>query len=143
MKPSVKQRAKNLLNSANLRKTQPRILVLKALINANRPLTAEQITSDITTNIPNKVTIYRILESFLSASLIHKVFLNQRAWHFELADNCTENQCHPHFTCTSCDKTHCLTEISIPMAKSPHKGFLINHQSTQLKGLCPQCNPSM
>ncbi|MHC4464097.1 MAG: hypothetical protein ACYS30_22105, partial [Planctomycetota bacterium] len=66
-------------------------------------------------------------------------FMAKRAQHFELAHKCSENQCHPHFTCTSCGSTHCLTEMSPPMAKSPHKGFVIHRQQVRLEGLCPAC----
>jgi Fe2+ or Zn2+ uptake regulation protein len=69
---------------------------------------------------------------------VHKAFLQNRTWHFELAENCT--QCHPHFTCTNCGDTHCLTEITLPMAKSPHRGFVIDRQRVQLEGVCPECN---
>ena len=87
----------------------------------------------------DKVTIYRTLESLLKVGLVHKAFIEKRACHYELAHNCTASQCHPHFTCTSCGKTHCLTEISLPMAKSPHKGFVIQRQQVRLEGLCPAC----
>jgi hypothetical protein len=30
--------------------------------------------------------------------------------------------------------------MSLPMAKSPYKGFVIGHQRVQLEGLCPKCN---
>jgi len=140
MKLSIKQKARNLLASAGLRITVPRLAVLEVLLRARKPQTANQIGIKLGGTSPNKVTIYRVLESLLEAGLVHKVFLRQRAWHFEPADNCTETQCHPHFTCTSCEKTHCLTEITLPMAKTPHKGFAIRHQRVQLEGLCPKCN---
>lgn len=143
MKPATSRKAKELLNSVNLRRTGPRLAVLTILLGAHKPRTTEQIAAKLASKAPNKVTIYRILESFLNVGLVHKAFLRQRTWHFELANNCSENQCHPHFTCTGCGDTHCLTETSLPMAKSPHKGFLIQHQRIQLEGLCPKCHPNL
>jgi hypothetical protein len=32
--------------------------------------------------------------------------------------------------------------MSLPMAKSPYKGFVIGRQRVQLEGLCPKCNPN-
>jgi len=142
MKPDIEQKARYLLRSTGLRRTGPRIAVLGALLKAQKPVTQDQIAAKLMPDAPNKVTIYRILESFLVAGLTHKAFLRKRIWHFELAHNCSENQCHPHFTCSDCGKTHCLTELSLPMAHSPHKGFVIQHQRVQLEGLCPQCNNS-
>jgi Fur family ferric uptake transcriptional regulator len=143
MKSEVKRKIESLLNSTNLRQTSPRIAVLSVLLSARKPRTAGQIAADLAPAGPDKVTIYRTLESFLAAGLVHKVFLQGRTWHFELARNCTETQCHPHFTCTSCGDMHCLTEISLPMAKSAPKGFVIGRQRVQLEGLCPKCSPNL
>ena len=90
MKPDIEQKIKNLLSSANLRRTGPRAAVLSVLLGARKPQTAQQIAAKLSHTTPNKVTIYRILESFLSAGLVHKVFLQQRSWHFELSHNCTK-----------------------------------------------------
>lgn len=143
MKKDRKQKAERLLTSVNLRCTRPRIAILNVLLGVKRPMTQEDIASKLGSDRPNKVTIYRTLEALVEADLVHKAFMSERTWHFELADNCTESQCHPHFTCTECSDTHCLPEISIPMAKSPYKGFNICHQQVQLEGLCPKCNPNV
>lgn len=139
MKSDLRLKAQTLLNSACLRLTRPRAAVLGVLLEAGKPVTHEQITAKLAATAPNKVTIYRVLESFVEAGIVHKAFLRERTWHFELADRCTEHQCHPHFTCTSCAQTHCLTGATVPMAKSP-RGFTILHQRVQLEGLCPACN---
>lgn len=140
MKTQIKEQVDKLLSSAKMKRTVPRRTILEVLLSANRPQTAYQIAAKLSHTTTNKVTIYRTLESFLGAGLVHKVFLQERCWYFELGHNCTENQCHPHFTCTSCGDMHCLTEISLPMAKSPYKGFIIDRQRIQLEGLCPKCN---
>ena len=134
------QKAREMLNYANLRRTRPRVAVLAVLLGARRPQTADEIAAKLAPPAPNRVTIYRILESLLHEGLVHKAFLEERTWHFELASNCTESQCHPHFTCTNCGETNCMTEITLPMTKSPGKGFVIQRQRVQLEGLCPKCN---
>ena len=139
MNAQIKNKARELLKSANLRCTQCRVSVLITLLDSDRPLTREQIADILACDAPNKVTIYRTLESLLRANLIHKAFVQDRTWHFEPAHNCTTDQCHPHFTCKNCNQTHCFTEMSMPMAQSPHNGFIIQHQKVQLEGLCPDC----
>jgi len=139
MKSDLRLKAQTLLNSADLRLTRPRLAVLGVLLEAGKPVTHEQITAKLAEAAPDKVTIYRVLESFVEAGLVHKAFLRDRAQHFELANRCTSSQCHPHFTCTSCDQTHCLTDTDMPMAKPP-AGFTILHQRVQLEGLCPNCS---
>jgi len=128
-----------ILKTAKLYRTECRTAILKLLLKANKPLSQDEIAQRLGKKRFNKVTIYRTLESFCEAGLLHKAFMQKRAWHFELAQDCTESQCHPHFTCTSCGKTHCLTGMTLPMASSPHKGFIIRRQQVRLEGLCPTC----
>lgn len=139
MKTETRQRIENLLMTANLRRTGPRVVILRVLLDAGRPLTQDQIAAELAPAIPNKVTIYRALESFCEAGLVHKAFIHQRAVHFELADKCTEKQCHPHFTCSKCGVTQCLTKLSFPLVKGLNKGFVVHRQQVRLEGLCPRC----
>jgi Fur family ferric uptake transcriptional regulator len=132
-------KAGEMLKAAKLYHTSGRIDILTVLMKAGKPLSQDQIAGLSGDKKFDKVTIYRTLERLLDAGLVHRAFMERRAWHFELANNCTEHQCHPHFTCTSCGKTHCLMEISMPMAKSPYKGFVIHRQQVRLEGLCPNC----
>jgi Fur family ferric uptake transcriptional regulator len=143
METALKRKAKKLLTSVKLRRTNPRVVILGLLIAVDKPMTQGQISARLGRDAPDKVTIYRALESFVRAGLVHRAFLQERVWHFELADDCTEQQCHPHFTCTSCGDTHCFTGVTMPMARSPEKGFVIGHQRVQLEGLCPKCNPNL
>ena len=138
-KPNLDTEAREMLRAAKLYCTRGRVAILKVLLKAPKPLSQEQIAQRSSIKRFDKVTIYRTLSSLLKVGLVHKAFMAKRAWHFELAHNCTESQCHPHFTCTNCGDTHCLTEISLPMAKSPHKGFFIHRQQVRLEGLCPAC----
>ena len=139
MKSNVDLKARRILKSARLYCTAGRVAVLRILLRANKPLRQDEIAGRLGNKRFDKVTIYRTLESLLEVGLVHKAFLDERARHFELARNCSETQCHPHFTCTSCGNTHCLTEMAIPKVKSTHKGFLIHRQQTRLEGLCPAC----
>ena len=139
MKAAIKRKASELLGSVKLRRTSPRVAILAVLLGADRPLAQQQIAARLRGRCPDKVTTYRNLETFVKAGLVHKAYLQDRKWHFELAHNCTESQCHPHFTCNNCSHTYCLPEMSLPMAKSPRKGFIIQHQQTRFEGLCPEC----
>jgi len=131
--------ARNMLKRARLYCTEARIAILKVLLLAARPLRQDQVAEQVAPPAMNKVTVYRTLESLVAAGLVHRAFTQDRAWYFELADHCTDRQCHPHFTCTHCGVTHCLTDISLPMARIPQRGFVIHRQQVQLEGLCPAC----
>ncbi|UCG56415.1 MAG: transcriptional repressor [Phycisphaerales bacterium] len=136
-KPSSQARA--MLKAAGLYCTEARMAILNVLIEAGGALSHDQMKQRLGKKHFNKVTIYRTLATLSNVGLVHKAFVDKRACYFELADNCTETQCHPHLTCTKCGSTHCLTEISLPMPKSPHKGFVIRRQQIRLEGLCPMC----
>jgi len=139
MTAKLDDKARQMLKRAKLYCTDARIAVLRALMETARPLRQDQITPQSTKATFNRVTVYRTLESLVEAGLVHRAFTQNRAWHFELADHCTEHQCHPHFTCTSCGVTHCLTDIALPMARIADKGFVISRQQVRLEGLCPAC----
>jgi Fur family ferric uptake transcriptional regulator len=134
-----KEKSDKLLKAAKLKRTQPRRMVLGVLLAADRPQTADEIITIIGKAGPNKVTIYRTLESFVETGLVHRAYVDGRGRHYEFADRCSERQCHPHFVCIDCGQTHCMTEISVPMATSPPAGFVIRRQQVRLEGLCPKC----
>jgi len=140
VKAELDDQARQMLKAAGLYCTEARIAILKVLMKSPRPMRQNQIAEQLADRNLNKVTIYRTLESLVDVGLVHRAFMHQRAWHFELAHHCSETQCHPHFTCLSCGQTHCLTGISMPMAASPYKGFVISRQQVRLEGVCPACH---
>lgn len=139
MTSPLRDKARQKLKDAELYCTEPRLAILQVLMQTARPLRQDQIAEPLTLRALNKVTVYRTLESLIEVGLVHRAFTYQRAWYFELADHCTEHQCHPHFTCTNCGVTHCLTDILLPMAKISQRGFIVNRQQVRLEGLCPAC----
>lgn len=129
-----------ILRQNGQRVTQSRAAILTVLINANRPMTSEQICTAIDDQEINKVTVYRNLEIFVDADIVHKAFVHDRSWHYELADNCSSHQCHPHFRCINCGRNHCFKNARPPMFEPSEPGFVIKHQKVQLEGLCPKCS---
>ena len=140
MKPTTEQKIEQLLKSANLRRTKPRIAALSVLLSADKPINQQEIADKAGVVAPDKVTIYRILETFIEAGIVHKAFIKDRTQHYELAHNCTKTQCHPHFTCKNCGTTNCLIGFSVPTVEGLKKGFVIHRQQVRLEGLCPACN---
>lgn len=139
MKSDIKLIIENLLQSANLHRTGPRAAIISVLMQAGKPLSQDQIAAKLGSAAPNTATIYRTLESFCGAGLVHKVFMHKRSVHFELANHCSDIQCHPHFTCKKCGVTQCLTKLSFPIVKGLKKGFVVHRQQVRLEGLCPRC----
>jgi len=152
MTEHLDDKARGMLHEANLYRTEARVAILSVLLKAAGPLRQDQIgvqVADQASKGPprqashlgslSKVTVYRTLDSLVEAGLVHRAFMHNRTWHFELADHCSQQQCHPHFTCTRCGVTQCMTDISLPLARIPRKGFVISRQQVRLEGLCPAC----
>ncbi len=139
MTDQLDDKARAMLKDARLYCTEARVAILTVLLETGRPLRQEDIGGQLEDRVMNKVTVYRTLDSLVGAGLVHRAFLHNRAWHFELADHCSAKQCHPHFTCTSCGVTRCMTDILLPMAKIPQEGYVISRQQVRLEGLCPAC----
>jgi Fur family ferric uptake transcriptional regulator len=140
MKSHTLKNVEKLLKQTGLRKTRQRIGILKVLARAKQPLTQEQIGNKLRKAAPNKVTIYRCLEDFIEAGLVHRAYLHDRTEHYELGDNCTELQCHPHFTCTNCGEIFCLKGLFPPLTKGLKKGFVVHRQQVRIEGLCSACS---
>lgn len=140
MTTSDKKKTLEILKNANLRQTHPRLAILEVLMEADGPITQQQITDSLSESAPDKVTIYRVLKCLMEKEIVHKAFVKKRTAFFELAHNCSKTQCHPHFTCTSCGKTFCIKNAKIPLAEINEEGFIITHQKVALEGLCPECN---
>lgn len=131
-------KAAALLNSVNLRQTQPRVAILTVLLTADAPLSQEQIAEQIGTAAPNKTTIYRNLMNLVDKDLVHKAYLEERTWHFELAHHCGRHQCHPHFTCSVCQQTQCLPEVAMPLVELP-EDYVMQRQQVRIEGICGDC----
>ena len=141
MKTQTKEKINKLLDSAKLKRTESRKKILDVLLKAASPQTADEIISAIGKSGPNKVTVYRTLESIVEAGIVHRAFIDGRSQYYELGNKCTEHQCHPHFVCSDCGRTLCLPEVSVPMVSNAPAGFVINRQKVRLEGLCPKCRP--
>jgi Fur family ferric uptake transcriptional regulator len=132
-------KTRHMLKETGLYCTRARMAVLGVLQAASSPLRQDQIAEQLADESFDKVTLYRTLESLTQVGLVHRAFVQKRACHFELADHCSEKQCHPHFTCVNCGVTHCLMNLNVPLAKVSHEGYVISRQQVRLEGLCPAC----
>ena len=129
-----------MLREAGLRRTVGRVAILEALGQAQRPLSKDEIVAILGKRRLNKTTIYRALEGFEQAGLVHRAYLEGRVGYYELAHRCTKQQCHPHFTCAGCGMTHCLLRARVPLVTGLDEGFVLHRQQVRLVGLCPKCN---
>lgn len=87
----------------------------------------------------DKVTIYRILQSFLDDGIIHKAISEDGNSYYFVCKTCKEVHFHNHyhFKCSQCGKVECINEeIEIKLPKN-YTSETINFWIT---GICSACN---
>jgi Fur family ferric uptake transcriptional regulator len=131
----------NLLENHQLKKTGPRLRVLSMLAAKNVATSQPDLESVI--GDVDRVTLYRILNTFEEKGIIHKIFdLNGTANYALCSSDCEENHHHDehlHFNCTSCNNVFCLDNLELPELKLP-AGFKLTALNFNATGLCPKCN---
>ncbi len=131
-----------LLKKHNLRKTSGRLSVLRCFLEYGKALSHGEV-QDLVGKKVDRVTLYRILQSFEEKGLLHKVPDDQVSVKYALCDHLhnvdhAHSDNHAHFKCNSCGDTVCLEESAIPNIPTP-KGFRVNESFLLLGGLCDQC----
>ncbi len=138
----MEQRARKLLDQAGLKKTPGRIAVLNCLLSEAQPLTQQDISDMLSDFQINEVSIYRSLEAFLRAGIVHRIEGVDQVWRFAISQGEPlggAGACHPHFVCTQCGKVECLTELEIPDITPGNSNYIVKSKEMVLKGSCEEC----
>jgi Fur family ferric uptake transcriptional regulator len=129
------------IRDKGLKATPARLSVIKALgINnlAYAHAELEQMFSDM-----DRVTLYRVLNDFEEAGLVHKIVDAAGITRFALCKHSCPDKHHAdehvHFNCHGCHKMFCLENVHAPQIKMP-AGFKATGLQTLIYGLCESCN---
>lgn len=128
-----------ILERKGVRVTSIRILVMKALTAASRPMSLSDLETVLDT--VDKSSIFRSLEAFEKHHAVHSIDDGTGSVKYEVCegeDECTVSDMHAHFYCEKCHKTYCLKEISAPVVDLP-EGFEMNSVNYIVKGTCREC----
>jgi|ERR1035437_6933730 Fur family ferric uptake transcriptional regulator len=133
--------AVEILQGHQLKKTSPRVAIIKALQSSSFPLSENEVKEHMG-EMYDRVTFYRSAQTLMESGIIHRI----------VADNVTVkyalNQCdnkhhheadHIHFYCQRCNALVCLNDIRIRPYKLPN-GYTIQECDVIIKGLCDKCN---
>ncbi len=129
-----------LLTKAGLKKTPGRVALLKLLLQTRNPLTQQEISAGLADMEFNFVSIYRSLQAFLKAGIIHRVETGDRNWRFAACSCGGSSHCHPHFICRSCGRVECLRELKIPELAGLKPGYIAEEQEVYIRGICARCS---
>lgn len=130
---------KAILHEAGLKYTSGREALLELLMMTDGPLNQEEISHRLAGKGLNRVTIYRALNSFCKAGIVHRVESGDRVWKFAYCGCGQPGHCHPHFICRCCGSVECLEGISLPVIRL-RSGYKVEQREFYLKGLCARCS---
>ena len=128
-----------LLEHHGVKPTANRLLIARALQDANRPLSLMELEARLETI--DKSNVFRALSAFREAHLVHVLEDAGDGVRYELChshDEEHDDDVHVHFYCTHCHKTYCLEDTPVPPVKVP-EGFSPESVSYLVKGICPEC----
>lgn len=120
------------------RNTPAKEMVLNMLKNSDTALSQDMIEKELN-GIANRVTLYRILNSFCEDGLVHKITSDAGKNYFALCKDCVHKHTHNHihFQCLECSKVECLNqkvEVILP------KGYKFINMNNVVSGICNNCH---
>lgn len=129
-----------ILEEAGVRVSAVRILVLRTLYAAKKPMSGMEIETALES--VDRSSISRTLSLFASHGVVHTVDDGSGSVKYELcrdhSANHTHSDEHPHFHCEKCGTTICLENATIPQIELP-EGFKAHSTNFVIKGICPKC----
>ncbi len=133
--------AGDVLQRTGLKRTPGRIAIIDLLMAAEHPLSQQEIANRLQKGSLNGVSIYRSLDAFLKAGIVHRVESGDRTWRFAICGCDTRGHCHPHFICKQCGKVECLSGHKLPEIGEMQAGYVVEEQEVYIRGRCAGCSP--
>ena len=128
-----------LMLEHGIKPTANRILILRVLLGAHRPLSMTELETELES--VDKSIISRTLALFRDHRLLHALEDGGESLRYEVC-HCAEEEedsdRHVHFHCEACGRTFCLEDTPVPAIPAP-AGFSVHHANYMLHGLCPDC----
>lgn len=130
---------KQKLQSADLRVTPGRELVLTMISRAKKPVSIQDIQHDpeVKKLHLDEVSIYRITKALTEKGILRHIDFHEGKFRYELNDDH-----HHHIVCTQCgsvkDIDFCLDE-NINSEISSQTGFQVGSHALEFFGLCKKC----
>ncbi len=147
---SALQAAENHCQHQGKRLTQQRRQILSVILSVDTPATAYQLLDLLKKDhLPNAQppTIYRALEFFIDANLIHRIEANNT---YIACDHIQCSHAHQLTQFLLCDVCGSVAEttlkskqLSAMQESAEQYGFSLNDHSLELHGICQQCQTSI
>lgn len=140
---AFEEQALAALRDGGLRLTSPRVQVVRALGESNRPLTANEIHSRIAASggRVDSVSVYRILAALQSVGVVHRIGAVDAYYACGLNEDRVHNT--QHLVCSECG---CVDEVDLAEAvthsvgeEADRRGFRVADIRLEVLGECAHC----
>lgn len=128
-----------LLSRHGIKPTANRVVILKTLAAACRPMSMRELEMEIYSI--DKSNIFRALTVFRTRRLVHVIEDGDGGTRYELCyshDEDNDEDEHMHFFCECCHQTSCLPDLPAPEVSLP-EGYRLHSVNCLIKGICPTC----
>ncbi|MDR3413501.1 MAG: Fur family transcriptional regulator [Formivibrio sp.] len=126
--------ARKLIEAVQAKATLARLSVLSVLIEANRPLSHQEVLQLITPPL-DRVTAYRVFDWLEMVGIVHRINTDDRVTRFSIS---RVPHCHVHFQCEQCGRIFCLDQDPVLPSALPD-GFVMRTVEMTVKGMCADC----
>lgn len=129
----------SMLQQAGIKATSNRIIILRTLLKAHKPLSLKDLETILDTI--DKSSIFRVLTLFVDHHLLHTVEDGNgvtRYEHCHASADGFDSDIHAHFFCQKCGEVYCLDSMTMPLPVMPD-GFQPHTVNYMFKGICPKC----
>jgi Fur family ferric uptake transcriptional regulator len=142
---------REVLRRASLRVTAMRLTLISHLAASRHPSTAQKLFDDLCAAAkrskaaePDRVTVYRTLNTLVEAGLAHKVDPGDRVFRFSLTDHARcegehHHHEHPHFVCDDCGTVECLDGERVVIKGPGSTKRRVKQDGVVLHGTCGSC----
>lgn len=125
-----------ILIAHHISPSQPRLLILKYLIENQCHPTVDQIFISLRPAIPSlsKATVYNTLNAFIEAKLVRPLTIEDKETRYDIV---MEN--HGHFKCSACGGIVNFAVDIDRFVADDLREFHITAKNVYFDGLCPAC----
>ena len=131
----------DLLKQSSLSVTESRMKILELFLAANGALAHADIERSTVATF-DRVTVYRTLQTFVEKGIIHQIPTTDNSILYALCkQECEQGHHHDnhvHFVCSSCDKTICLDDVTVPDVTLP-PNYKKEQTAMVVTGVCGDC----
>ena len=123
-----------------MRKTPASQLVVDLLQTYAKPLSLQELHVRVRERLPRTAysTVYRVITRLEAEGKVNRVDWRERGSRYEWA----ELPHHHHIVCGICGRSVDIEDADLGFSEERIRaatGFLVNHHSIEIEGICPGC----